>query len=74
LIRLAVQAGLWVLRATYANVLLLTVALAKFRLWEPLLRKPPASGVAPVAGWLDGLLYAPLEAAWIVRGGNLPIG
>jgi hypothetical protein len=38
-------AGVRVLRCTYVNSLLLPVALAKFRVWEPLLRKPPASGV-----------------------------
>ena len=49
---------------------------AKFRLWEPLLRKPPESGVQPVAPWLDRLLYAPLalEAAWHRRGTNFPAG
>lgn len=68
--------GLKVLRATYANSLLMPLALAKFRLWEPLLRAPASSGVEPVAPWLDRLLYAPLavEAAWMRMGGNLPIG
>lgn len=69
-------AGLRVLRCTYANSLLLPVAALKFRVWEPLLRRPPASGVDPVVGWLDGLLYSALaaEAAWLGRGGNLPAG
>ena len=35
-------AGIRVLRCTYANSLLLPVALAKFRLWEPLMRQAPA--------------------------------
>ena len=63
--------GVRVLRCTYASFLLLPVALLKFRLWEPLFRTPPASGVKPVAGWLDRLLYGCLaaEAAWL--GGNL---
>jgi len=76
LVELVSGAGLKVLRATYANSLLMPVALGKFRLWEPLLRAPAASGVEPVAPWLDRLLYAPLavEAARIGRGGNFPVG
>lgn len=68
--------GVRVLRCSYLNSLLLPVALAKFRLWEPLLRKPPASGVEPVAPWLDRLLYSTLtlEAAWIGAGCNFPVG
>ena len=69
-------AGIRVLRCTYANSLLLPVALARFRLWEPLTGAPVASGVAPVAPWLDRLLHAPLaiEAAWIGAGHDLPLG
>jgi SAM-dependent methyltransferase len=70
------RAGVRVLRATYANTLLMPVALAKFRLWEPLLRRPAASGVGPVAPWLDALLYRALaaEAAWIGAGRGFPLG
>lgn len=69
-------AGLRVVRCTYANSLLMPVALAKFRLWEPLQRGPASTGVEPVAPWLNRLLYAPLalESAWIGRGGNFPAG
>jgi SAM-dependent methyltransferase len=69
-------AGLRVLRCTYSNSLLMPIALLKFRLWEPLLRKPAESGVQRVAPWLDRLLYAPLamEAAWLGAGHNLPLG
>jgi len=76
LVELFSAAGLRVLRATYANALLMPVALAKFRLLEPLLRGPASSGVKPVAPWLDRLLYAPLavEAAWIGSGGSFPAG
>ncbi len=76
LVHLATSAGLQVLRCTYLNSLLLPVALLKFRVWEPLLRRPASSGVEPVASWLDRLLYAPLalEAAWVGAGGSLPIG
>jgi SAM-dependent methyltransferase len=68
--------GIRVLRLTYANSLLLPVAMAKFRLWEPLSGAPKGSGVAPVAPWLDRLLYAPLalEAGWIGAGRGLPLG
>ena len=69
-------AGLRVLRCTYANSLLLPIAAAKFRIWEPLLRRPPASGVEPVAPWLDRLLYSALaaEAGWLGRGRDFPAG
>jgi SAM-dependent methyltransferase len=69
-------AGVRVLRCTYANSLLLPVALAKFRLWEPLMRLPASSGVEPVAPWLDRALYTPLglEAAWIGAGRGFPVG
>ena len=76
LARLVESQGVRVLRSVYANALLLPVAIAKFRLWEPLLRQPAASGVAPVAGWLDRLLHAPLavEARWLARGHGFPVG
>ena len=76
LMELFAGAGLRLLRCTYCNSLLMPVALLKFRLWEPLLRKPAESGVQPVAPWLDRLLYAPLaaEAAWLGAGHDLPTG
>ena len=76
LLSLARQAGIRVLRATYANSLLMPIALAKFRLWEPLTRQAPSSGVEPVAPWLDRILYSALaaEARWIGGGRDLPIG
>ena len=76
LIRQAAEAGIHMVRCTYANTLLLPVALAKFRIWEPLTRQPAASGVEPVAAWLDRVLYSPLwlEAKWIGAGLNLPAG
>lgn len=68
--------GFRLVRATYANTLLLPVALAKFRVWEPLLRRPVASGVAPLPRWLDRLLGCPLagEAVWLGAGFNFPLG
>jgi len=69
-------AGFRIEHSTYANSLLLPVALFKFRVWEPLTRQKPQSGVQHVPKWLDQLLYLPLraEAGWISRGGSLPIG
>ena len=76
LTELARNAGIRVLRCTYANSLLLPIALAKFRLWEPLTRQAPSSGVEPVAPWLDRILFGALaaEAKWIGAGHDLPIG
>jgi SAM-dependent methyltransferase len=68
--------GVKVLRCTYANSLLMPVALARFRVWEPLTRQPATSGVEPAAPWLDRMLYAPLatEARWLSAGFNFPVG
>jgi SAM-dependent methyltransferase len=76
LMELFAGSGIRVLRCTYLNTLLMPVALLKFRLWEPLMRKAPQSGVQPVAPWLDRLLFAPLavEAAFLSAGRNLPAG
>jgi SAM-dependent methyltransferase len=76
LIRLAQRHGIRRLRSSYLNSLLFPVALVKFRIWEPLLRKPPASGVAPLPGWLDRLLYLPLafESFWLGAGLSFPLG
>ena len=70
------RCGIRARRVTYANSLLFPVALFKFRVWEPLLRREPASGVTPVVPWLDSLLYSALaaEARWIGAGHNFPIG
>jgi SAM-dependent methyltransferase len=76
LVRLAESAGVHVLRCTYINSLLMPVALAKFRLWEPLTRQPASSGIQPVSPWLDRLLYSALalESRWVGAGGNFPAG
>jgi len=70
------ERGVRVLRMTYANSLLLPVALAKFRIWEPLLRKPPASGLAPIPAWLNRMLGWPLRVeSWLLRAGaRFPLG
>ena len=76
LVQAVEAAGFAVERVTYLNSLLLPVALFKFRVWEPLTRAPAASGVAPITGWLDRVLYLPLraEASWIGWGGRFPVG
>ena len=76
LVRAVTREGVRVLRCTYANSVLLPVALAKFRVWEPLLRRPPQSGVLPVGRRLNRLLQAPLAAEdrWLSKGRNLPLG
>jgi len=76
LMGLVTGAGVRVLRCTYVNALLLPVALAKFRVWEPLVRQPVASGVEPAHPLVNRLLYAPLalEAAWVGRGHGFPMG
>ncbi len=70
------EAGFQIRRLTFANSFLLPVAFTKFRIWEPLTKQEPRSGVAPVPGWLDSMLYGPLamEAQLIGRGINLPVG
>lgn len=72
----ASNCGLRVRRATYANFFLLPVAWLKFRVWEPLVNAPVASGVGLGPGWLEAGLYAPLalEARLIGGGLNLPLG
>ena len=74
--RCAGEAGIETLRLTYANSLLMPIALFKFRVWEPLTGAPPASGVAPMPAWLDTLLGHALaaEARFIGTGFNLPLG
>lgn len=73
---LARAGGLTILRATYANSLLLPVAFTKFRIWEELRRAPASSGLDELPKWLDRLLYLPLalESRWLGAGLNLPLG
>ena len=76
LIELAERHGIRVLRCSYANTILLPVALAKFRIWEPLTRQAPRSGVQRGGGWLNQVLRWPLaaESAWLGAGLDLPVG
>ncbi len=74
--QLARSHNLRILRLTYANFLLSPVAFLKFRVWEPLTRQAPASGVQPVPAGLDRLLYLPLalEKIWLRQGFGFPWG
>jgi SAM-dependent methyltransferase len=76
LMQLARSHGIDVERCTYANSLLMPVALAKFRVWEPLTKAAPGSGVTPINPILDRMLYGALEAEskWIGKGRNFPLG
>jgi SAM-dependent methyltransferase len=76
LLQLVGDAGLRVLCCSYLNAFLLPVALAKFRIWEPLMRTPASSGVEQTPGWLNKLLYGVLrlEKYWLTRGGRFPVG
>lgn len=76
LLRAVESCGVRPLKWTYANSLLVPVALVKFRIWEPLLRKPPASGLAPLPRWLNRMLARVLytEAALLARGVRFPLG
>ncbi len=68
--------GLELVRSSYANTLLLPIALAKFRLWEPLMGGKPESGLQSVNPLLNTTLeqFLRLEAAWLRLGGRLPVG
>jgi hypothetical protein len=71
------RAGIRVLRCTYANSLLLPVALAKFRLWEPLRAGARRAASSPCRRGSTASFTARwrLEASWIGAGGtDLPIG
>ena len=70
------KVGLTPLRMTYANTLLLPVALLKFRILEPLMGAADESGVRPIPRWLNRSLQAVLqcETAWIASGRNFPLG
>ena len=76
LLRLAADNGFQPLFSTYLNGLALPLAIARFRLWEPLFDRQPGTGVAALPRWLDSILLAclRLERAWLGRGHQLPIG
>lgn len=73
---LALSEGLAIHRLSYANFLLSPLALLKFRIWEPLTRRSPSSGLSPVAKPVGALFYGALrlESSLISRGFNAPFG
>jgi SAM-dependent methyltransferase len=70
------EAGLEVETLAYANFLLSPAALLKFRVWEPLTRQAPATGLEPLPAPLEAVFYVALrlEAAAIGRGVQFPFG
>jgi SAM-dependent methyltransferase len=74
--KLILKHGFEMMRCTYANTFLMPLALVKFRIWEPLLRRPPASGVARMGAVSNRLLERTLcaEERWLAKGHDLPIG
>lgn len=68
--------GFSIERATYANSLLSPVALMRFRVWEPLMRTAPASGVQRLPAWMEWLFYRALcvEGRLLEAGFNFPFG
>lgn len=69
-------AGLDCRYCTYANTLLLPLAFLKFRLWEPLTRAEPASGVQPIPRAINSGMerILRLESRWLQAGFSLPLG
>jgi len=77
MLRMLTALNFQVIRWTYANAFLSPAAWFKFRLWEPLRRESPHSGVAQVPpAWLNRLLTGVLfcEAALIRRGFRFAFG
>jgi SAM-dependent methyltransferase len=68
--------GFRVMEMSYANALLVPVALLKFRVWEELTGAEASSGVETPAGWMNWLLELPLrwEARWLRWGKGFPLG
>lgn len=70
------QAGLTIQRLTYANSLLSPIALVKFRVWEPLTRAQPSSGLVALPKPVEHTFYKALEleSRLISKGINFPVG
>lgn len=64
------------LRTTYANSVLMPVAFAKFRIWEPIMGASPESGLQGINPLLNRALEMCLrmEARWLTTGGRFPAG
>lgn len=76
LCRAVTAAGFAIERATYANSLLSPMALLRFRIWEPLTRADPASGVRPLPAPVERLFHGALsaESRLLRLGFNFPFG
>jgi SAM-dependent methyltransferase len=63
-------------RLCYANFLLSPIALLKFRVWEPLTRSRPASGLESLPPVMERMFYEALrlESRLIARGFDAPFG
>lgn len=70
------SSGFHPLTALYLNGLALPLAFAKFRLWEPIFARRPASAVTGIPAWLNALLLAGLrlELRLLRHGIALPTG
>ncbi|BDC48401.1 type 11 methyltransferase [Bryobacterales bacterium F-183] len=70
------QAGFQIERISYFNFFLSPVAWLKFRVWEPLTKAPPASGLEMPPAWLNRILEAclRLECRLSKYGVNFPFG
>lgn len=70
------QAGFRLIDISYANSLLMPVALFKFRVWEELTKQEPQSGVQVPGEPLNSLLRLPLEleASCLKLGMRFPLG
>ena len=76
LIEQIIRNGFTVDWCSYANSILMPIALIKFRIIEPLSGGEPESGVQPVPPWLDAILSAALrfESLCLGRRISFPIG
>jgi SAM-dependent methyltransferase len=77
IVRLVEDAGLRMVRESYANFFLSPIAFLKFRVWEPLANAPPRSGVSELpSDWLNRALAAMLrsEAKLLRLGVRFPFG
>ncbi len=68
--------GFRLLRSSYANTLLLPAAIARFRIWEPLMGAKPESGLQTIHPLLNTVFeqFLKAEAAWLNQGRSFPVG
>lgn len=70
------RSGFEVRRISYFNFFLAPVALLKFRIWEPLTKAPPSSGLEMPPGWMNTLFEKCLRLErWLSKQGvDFPFG